>query len=1191
MDCTRCGGPVPVGARFCPQCGHPTSGPVDERRVVTVLFADIVGFTTLSETLDPERVKRLVDSWFERLVADITAFGGRVDKIVGDGILALFGAPVAHEDDAERAVRAALRMQETLAVMAARPGRGGPRMQMRIGVNTGEVLVGALRAGGATTAMGDVVNTASRLQTAARPGEVLVGPTTHSLTAHCIAFESRGLLTARGRDAPVEAWSATGALLPPGQRPTRDAAPLVGRTRELGLIDAAVGAALGHERALVGLVVGDTGVGKTRLVREAAGRMAAGRDVLLLDGRCVPYGEANVWWPLAEALYAHCEVDIGTEPDEVRAAVWARTAAALGDDHPDDELDAVTVGLLTLMGRDPVLDGRDPVRARRGAVDAFVAFVEGHARRRPVVLLLSDVHWADTDLLELVETLLERLARCPLVVLATARQVVRDQWAPPPGRHDTLVLNLDPLDDLAAGELLVSLHGGHVPDELRAELLARSGGNPFFLEELVALVDRDQGHTLRPGLPDTLRGIVAARLDALSPPERAVLTDAAVIGRRGPVVALREMGRHLHREADVDEALATLVAAELLEVDGPYGAEASGEVTQALWGFRSEIAREVAYAILPKAERAKRHAGIAAWVEERIAVEAGIDFDDGNAPDRIVAATEIDDATVNRLAHHWATAAEIELEMGDLAAVPARARDRAVCWLAASARRAQRRDILVSAERAYDRALALTGPEPVARRIRLLVARSQVRSDRWDMVGARDDAEAALNGAAATGDRTVEAAAVLRLGEIEQRVGDTDAAFARLRHAADRFAADGDDRGRGEALRLLGLSHMFASDLMAATAVLGEARDAFVASDDRSGQGWVAQNLAWVAMLQGDTEATEAEVDRALALFDEVDEAVGRAWARGLLAFVRMGQGRRGDARALADEILDHASGHGDRWATAMMRGLVGSLELWEGRVADAVVHSAQATQTFRDLGDPWGLSVTLATHGRALAMSGRVEDGFAAVGESADQSRGAGRAGVGDMATLALAVQVGEPERAAVVLAHVRSSEVRGTLGQAEAAATFALAALQEGEVPEAPDPAGRAFGVSAAGIIHAARGEVDAAVEAAAAVDASSEATYLDRVIASIGAGLALVRDHRSEEGMARLAEARATVAGTDDRIGAAVVALAEAVGAEAAGLDSAVERRSVAAIALARLGLTASGWETAFRLAAGIAAPTPV
>jgi len=1173
---------VPAGARFCPSCGHPTSGPVDERRIVTVLFADIVGFTTLSETMDPERVKRLVDSWFERLVTDITAFGGRVDKIVGDGILALFGAPVAHEDDAERAVRAGLRMQDTLAAISLRPAPGGartPRVQMRIGVNTGEVLVGALRAGGATTAMGDVVNTASRLQTAARPGEVLVGPTTHSATAHSIAFTHRGLLTARGRDAPVEAWAATSALLPPGQRPLRDEAPLVGRNRELGLIDASVGASLGHERALVGVVVGDTGVGKTRLVREAAERLAAGRDVLLLDGRCVPYGEANVWWPLAEALYGHCELDSTSDHDDAHAAVWARVAAALGDEAPDDDLDRVTGGLLTLMGRDPSNDGRDPARAREAAVDAFVCFLEGHLRRRPVVVLLSDIHWADDDLLALIETLLVRLARCPLVVIATARQAVRDRWTPPPGRHDTFVLNLDPLDRLAAEELLVSLHGDHVPDALRDDLLARSGGNPFFLEELVALVDCDDDHALRPGLPDTLRGIVAARLDALSPTERAVLTDAAVIGRRGPVVALREMARHLHRDADIDAVLGTLVATELLEVDTGF------------WGFRSEIAREVAYATLPKAERAKRHAGIAAWIEQRLLEDVTLDLDAARAEEQVAASPDVDDATVNRLAHHWAAAAEVEVEMGDLSAVPARARDRAVCWLTASARRAQRRDVLASAERAYDRALELAGDEPVARRVRLLVARARVRSDRWDLAGAREDAEAALAGSAATGDRSVEAAAVLRLGEIEQRSGDTDAAAARLRHAADRFAAEGDDRGRGEALRLLGLSHMFGSDLVAARAALDEAGEAFARVGDAAGQGWVAQNLAWVGMLVGDVAATEAEVERALELFDEVDEVVGRSWARGLLAFVRFAQGRRDEAQALADEILASASGHEDRWATAMMRGLLGSLRLWDGDVAGALEHTGQATQSFRDLGDPWGLSICLATHGRALAMSGRIEDGFFALAESAVVGRGPGKAGVGDVATLALAVQVGEPERAAQVLAHVRSPEAGGTLGAAESKATFALATLQEGGRPDAPDPGGRAFGYAAAAVIEAGRGELDAALAAADAVPRCDEATYLDRALADVAAGLALVRADRADEAAERLARAHATVDATDDRVGQAVISLASAVAAEAAGRADAVAERSVAAIALARIGLVANGWETAFRQAAGIGAAATV
>src|SRR3954449_9281750 len=214
MLCPSCATQIPADARFCSSCGYAiTATQAEERRITTVLFADLVGFTGLAERRDPETVKRLIDSCFQLLVDDITSFGGRVDKIMGDAIVALFGAPVAHEDDAERAVRAALRMQGTLRAYADSLALG---VQMRIGVNTGEVLVGALRAGGDYTAMGDVVNAAERLQTAAPPGGILVGPATRSATAGVIRYESVGLVVARGRDEPIAAWLAVEAKAPPG---------------------------------------------------------------------------------------------------------------------------------------------------------------------------------------------------------------------------------------------------------------------------------------------------------------------------------------------------------------------------------------------------------------------------------------------------------------------------------------------------------------------------------------------------------------------------------------------------------------------------------------------------------------------------------------------------------------------------------------------------------------------------------------------------------------------------------------------------------------------------------------------------------------------------------------------------------------------------------------------------------------
>jgi len=1236
VTCRQCGLDVPSDARFCPSCGAPVAPEgADERRVVTVLFADIVGFTMLSETLDPEYVKGLVDTWFERLVGDITDFGGRVDKIVGDGILALFGAPVAHEDDAERAVRCGLRMQESLAAMAARSARDAPRVQMRIGVNTGEVLVGALRADGATTAMGDVVNTASRLQTAARPGEVLVGPATHALTAHALTYEHRGLLTARGRDAPVEVWSATGALVPPGQRPTRDQAPLVGRHRELGLIDAAVAAALGRPRALVSLLVGDTGVGKTRLAREAASRVAAGRDVLVLEGRCVPYGEANVWWPLAEALHGLCEVDPGDDLSEVRAAVWARVAAGLGDEVTDAELDRVTRGLLLLMGHTVAPGDTEPARARQAAVDAFVEFVEAHARRRPVLLLLSDVHWADDDLFALLGRLAERLARSRLVVIATARQTIRERWTPSVGRSDTLTINLGPLDPEASRDLLEELHRGPLPAELRDDLLARSGGNPFFLEELVALVDSTTtGRGARPAgpggaaggagavtaagsprvaLPDTLRGIVAARLDALDPDERAVLTDAAVIGRRAPVSALHEMVDTLHRRVDFEAVVARLVEAELLELDRGY------------WEFRSEIAREVAYRTLPKAERAKRHAGIAAWLELRALTAAGLEPDRLPSDDALVGVSAIDDATVNRTAHHWAAASELVREMGPVDKVPADSAVRAVVWLAAAARRAQRRDLLPAAARAYDRALDLATPvgEPVAdreggrsddlaagvaaggvaagdpaddmeaRRRRLLVSRARVRTERWDLDGARDDAETALALATAVGDRTIEAAAIVRLGDIDHRRGDLSAALRRLRAAADRFAAEGDARGEGEALRLLGLTQVFAGDPRSAMLTFEEAEVALAGTGDDADLGWVAQNKAWAALLVGELDHTESEVERSTLLFQRAGDVVGASWAAGLLAFVRFAQGRVDEAEALASRILEEADGHGDRWAAAMMRSLIASIRLWAGRVDEALALSTEATQGFRELGDPWGLVIALGTNGRALAMAGHVEDGFAVLADCRPKrTDGGGATGVEgpEMAMVALAVQIGEPERVASILGRAAEASI-GTLGTEERDATLALAALQRGEVAGPVPSTDRAFGAAIAALVLAARGDVEAAIRTADAASGADDATYLDRITADVAAGLALARSDRPDDALARLDRARDAAAATSDRIAPAVVALARAIVAGASGATDPVEERTEAAVALARLGLSATGWETAFCLAAGVRPPQPV
>jgi class 3 adenylate cyclase len=374
MTCPTCGAPVADGARFCSSCGHPLASRGDERRIATVLFADLVGFTTLSEARDPEEIKNLVDSCFERLVQEINTFGGKVDKIIGDAILALFGAPVAHEDDAERAVRAALRMQEALRLYC---GETGAQIRLRIGVNTGEVLVGSLRAGAEYTAMGDVVNTAQRLQTTARPGSVVVGGATYAATRDVIEYRSLGAVAAKGREEPVDAWEAVATLLPPGYRPRRVQTPFVGRDAELGILGGAIDAAVSRSRAHLVLLLGEAGVGKSRLAAEVAQHACTAHRSLVYEGRCVPYGEANVWWPVAEALRQACAINPDDGATVARDLCTDAVATALQQPIDAPEVRRVVNGLTHLMGYEGPLDEIDAQRAREEAHRSVLAFIEG----------------------------------------------------------------------------------------------------------------------------------------------------------------------------------------------------------------------------------------------------------------------------------------------------------------------------------------------------------------------------------------------------------------------------------------------------------------------------------------------------------------------------------------------------------------------------------------------------------------------------------------------------------------------------------------------------------------------------------------------------------------------------------------------------------------------------------------------
>jgi class 3 adenylate cyclase/tetratricopeptide (TPR) repeat protein len=1173
VTCPSCSATVPEGARFCPTCGHAIHAVADERRVVTVVFGDLVGFTALSETRDPEQVKNLVDRCFALLANDITTYGGRVDKVVGDAVVALFGAPLAHEDDAERAVRAALQMQRTIEREA--PRMGAP-VRMRIGVNSGEVLVGALRAGGDYTAMGDVVNAAARLQTAAQPGQVVVGPETHAGTASVFHYESLGAVPVRGRDEPIEAWAAVEALVEPGQR-QRTRIPLVGRGPEVGLLCHALTAAIGATRAHLALVLGEAGMGKSRLAEEVATAARDEHGALVLEGRSLPYGAANIWWPFAEAVRQACGISPDDSGDEARAKCLRAVSAAGGGSPEDPDHVRTADALLYLLGKEGKLAEVDPARARDEVARGLRRFLSGLAADRPVVLVLSDVQWADDAVLSLVDALLDGVVRLPLVVVLTARPDLAERWHPAHGSHNLVVLNVDPLDPVAAGQLVDVLLDGQATDDVRDLLVARSGGNPFFLEELAGLL-MESGILVGapvgsvPVLPATLRGLIAARLDSLPVDQRGVIEDAAVLGRRAGLRALEAMadGRGASGARAVIDALA---ARDLIVVRDER------------WEFRSDLVREVAYGTLTKAERARRHARFASWLEG------------------VTKEKERQDEMLEDLARHYAAAAELAAEVGEVVGVPADVRDRALSTLQKAAERAEDREIHPVAARLYDQQLRLLGDEPGPARRHALIGRGRARTALRQLEDARADLEAALAESRAVGDEVAEARALTTRGDLERNEADYATSLVTLEEARQLWLRLGDRRGEAAALRRTGLTNLFSGDLDAAEAALVEAFAAFSEIGSRRGVAWANQNLAWIAFYRGEQDVAEARLNDSISLFADIGDWGGLGWSLGLMAWVQFTRGHRGEAERLALQARDEAGGQGDRWAHGMMTVLLANIRLWQGRAGEAVERALEARRLFDELGDVWGACRALAPLSQALLVTGQPEEArravsaaFAAAENLSDVDALAYpgilsanvelHAGDGEAAVRAL-------EGAQLALEGPGASAMR--VGEEEVAHLVGLALLQTGRpdvghtwletaLPRVRDVGPRAAALGASALIKAAVGDLEAARARAAEVAALPGGTYMDLVLSLMGAACAAARSNEAGAAVAALDEAAALLDATDDRLTPAVVALARGHVLEA--LDDPTAHRALASARdqLDALGLPATGWDLAFRHATG-------
>jgi class 3 adenylate cyclase/tetratricopeptide (TPR) repeat protein len=630
--CPSCGQENPAGFRFCGGCGAPlepgAGGSREERKIVTVLFCDIVGFTSRAEELDPEDVRALLAPYHERLRSELERYGGTVEKFIGDAVMALFGAPVTHEDDPERAVRAALAIRAWAAEQ--------DKFEVRIGVNTGEALVslGARPEEGEGMAAGDVVNTAARLQAAAPLNGILVGEQTFRSTRETIEYEEAVSVEAKGKAEPIPAWEASQALASSGLE-VADAAqtPLVGRRRELELIRAALVGVREERSPQLVTLVGVPGMGKSRLLGEIRSEFEReSGEMTWRQGRSLPYGEGVTFWALGEVAKAEAGI-LESDADDEAAGKLARAVREL---LPEGDASWVEAHLRRLVGSEGGLE-----LAGGGREEAFAAwrrFLESMAERRTTVVAFEDLHWADEGLLDFVDYLVEWTSGVPLFVVCTARPELltrRPHWGG--GKTNTLTLALAPLSDEDTTHLVHALlERSALPVETQRALVERAGGNPLYAEEFARLVvEQGWAADAVQGLPETVQGIIAARLDLLAQEEKRLLQDASVVGEvfwLGAICDISGVER-----AGAGQSLHALERKEFVRRQRHSSVEGEEE-----YEFGHVLVRDVAYGQIPRADRAGRHRLTGEWIE-------GLGRPDDHA---------------EMLAHHYVTALELNQAAG-----------------------------------------------------------------------------------------------------------------------------------------------------------------------------------------------------------------------------------------------------------------------------------------------------------------------------------------------------------------------------------------------------------------------------------------------------------------------------------------------------------------------------------------------
>ena len=882
MTCAACGQENPPEARFCLACGTPLTAappsaqPAEERRVITAVFTDVIGSTASAEQLDPEDVHARLSPYFARVRRELEGFGGTVEKFIGDAVVAVFGAPRAHEDDRERAVRAALAIRTAIDDL----NEDDPWLDLhvRIGVATGESLVSLARDHrvGEGIASGDVMNTAARIQSAAPENGVLVDEETHGATVHAIDYRPVDPVAAKGKAEPVPVWQAVAVRTHPGRRAPSQV-PFVGRSRELEILADLLGKVIADERRALCTVVAEPGVGKSRLLSEFEARAPA--DARIYRARCLPYGEGITYWPVSEVVKRAAGILQSDEADVVAGKLdfFLRSLPS----ESSDDLRTVAAAISNLVGASRTPAGTyaaEPI-TKAELHWGTRRLLELVSQNQPLVVVFEDLHWADETLLELLRFLVDGDTPAALLILGTARPELGER-APAilVEGEDRHVVELEPLTGSESKALLGELAA---EQELSAEtleaLMRNAEGNPLFLEETVRmLAASSESEASALPVPTTLQALLGARLDQLALEERSVAQHASVVGTvfwSGAVASLGDGDGE-----NIADALRGLQRRDVIRAQ-----TRSSIVGEDEYAFKHALIHDVAYARVPKARRVFLHSRCASWLEGLPGAQ---------------------EEFVEIVGYHLEQACRAAGEIAHLQE-PAPTL-RAATSLAQAADKAERREGFREADAFYERALALIGGTDGEVELELHLKRARIQAAVGDLGNAHERLREVCRSAESRGRLDLRCAALIALANVNTKQGRAAESRRNLTDAVASAAEIGDRALQVRALYEFGY---FAAWFEGASeAGIAQVRDALAiaeALDDRSLRIEGHMRIGTLCFNVGDLAGAQEALERAVRLASELGSFRDQTRSLTLLSPVLYYRGQVDEAEQLALQALD----------------------------------------------------------------------------------------------------------------------------------------------------------------------------------------------------------------------------------------------------------------------------------------------